>query len=380
MKPFRADAIFAELTHKEEILIEGQDGQTVSLELGEEYKHFHPVAKCIGVGPSYNQTSGIRKGDWLLFPFHNVTSLVNRTDYVVRKSTKGRYILSCTTHLVQAVITEQAKEDIMAGKKHIDWESHSRPVGRKIFIKLDDQKELSDQGIIIPDIAKRPVQTGVVVAKGPDANTYFMEEEIKVGSRVLIPENRSGGDLPYQDYKKGLITRINPQEVLCVSEDGEWKPVGGRLLVEPIIPEYQRSSIKAQTLTGKDSVDLDVYRIVGSRIIAPGSININPTLGKVVAVGSGWSKLHPSASAEGYDGPINAEPGQHILLRPTYNSSGEIVYGNEHIEIDSQKMIMLQANFVDAIVTDDEFLTGYEETSQPQADLYRGMSKIYGEN
>lgn len=372
MRELRKDNVLMKVFLKEQYAL--LDGE-LKIEMAEAYKHVHPVAEVVLVGKDHDQASGIVPGDSVLLPFHDVMSVVNKTDYVTQKI-DGVLHIRTWTHLVQAVITDKAKEQIMKGKKYIDWRNNARPVGRKVFIQLDDQKEVTDGGVIIPSIAKSATTTGVITGLGPDANSYFFKDELEVGLRVLLPEKRSGGELPYQDYKKGLLIRVNPSEVIAAHRDGEWAPVGGRIMVEPVIPEMEKTKFSAKGLTGSE-IHMEGYRIAGSTIIAPGNIQINPTIGIVRAVGRGYSKDYASAVSEGYDGEINYGPGDQILMRPTYNSRGQIQFGNEHIKIGEKTYILLTANFVDAVIEGEDIRSEVITTDLPDAEFASGIDKLY---
>ena len=361
------------------VLRDSVKSENLELELPESFHHIASVGQVIGIGLPHDQNHGIKEGDWLLFPFYDTITTINRTDFVTRTTKGGDLITTCWTHIVQAIITEQTAKDIMAGKKYIDYENGARPIGRKVFIKLDNKTEVTDSGIIIPTISQQEVTTGVIVGLGEDSNALFEREELKMGDRVLLLDKRSGGELPHQDFKKGVIIRTNPQEVIAVLRDGEWDPVGGRLIVEPIIPEYERISFDSTDsgISGVTGLATEAYRIVGSTIIAPGNVKKIPSLGRVVRVGSGYSNRFTQAEGEGWSGPLDVSPGETILLRPMYNHEGKIQFGNDHITIGNKRMILMFANFVDGVIEDEEFLTGERTQEMPKAELWSALDDQY---
>lgn len=85
-----------------------------------------------------------------------------------------------------------------------------RPLGDRILVKTEEQKEKKVGGIIIPDTAKEKPQEGTVVAAGngrigKDGKVIPME--IKVGDKVL-----------YGKYS-GTEVKIDNIDYLIMSQD-----------------------------------------------------------------------------------------------------------------------------------------------------------------
>lgn len=57
------------------------------------------------------------------------------------------------------------------------------PWGKRVLIKLDSTKEMTDGGIIIPETAQRPSNTATVIAVGGECT------KATKGMKVLLPQN-----------------------------------------------------------------------------------------------------------------------------------------------------------------------------------------------
>lgn len=76
--------------------------------------------------------------------------------------------------------------------------SSFQPYGKRVLIKLDDAKQMTDGGIIIPDSAQRPSRTAIVRAIGDECT------KVKKGTKVLIPQ-AGGIEIDVNDEKLFLI-------------------------------------------------------------------------------------------------------------------------------------------------------------------------------
>lgn len=76
--------------------------------------------------------------------------------------------------------------------------SSFQPYGKRVLIKLDDAKQMTDGGIIIPDSAQRPSRTAIVRAIGDECT------KVKTGTKVLIPQ-AGGIEIDVNDEKLFLI-------------------------------------------------------------------------------------------------------------------------------------------------------------------------------
>lgn len=64
-----------------------------------------------------------------------------------------------------------------------------KPLGDRVLVKLIDEEERTDSGIIIPDSAKEKAQTGSVLATGSgrkDQDGRHIPLEVKVGDKVYF--------------------------------------------------------------------------------------------------------------------------------------------------------------------------------------------------
>lgn len=59
-----------------------------------------------------------------------------------------------------------------------------KPLGDRVLISQEQPKDVSDGGIIIPDIAKQKSQIGNIVAVADDTDNVKMS--VKIGDKVLF--------------------------------------------------------------------------------------------------------------------------------------------------------------------------------------------------
>jgi chaperonin GroES len=57
------------------------------------------------------------------------------------------------------------------------------PFGRRVVVRLDSTKDMTEGGIIIPESAQRPSNTATVISCGEECT------KVKEGMKVLIPQN-----------------------------------------------------------------------------------------------------------------------------------------------------------------------------------------------
>lgn len=83
-----------------------------------------------------------------------------------------------------------------------------KPLGDRVLVEPQEEREIKKGGIIIPDSAKEKPTEGVVRALGTgkkDENGKAIDFEVKVGDRVLV--SKYGGTEIKIDGKKLLILR-----------------------------------------------------------------------------------------------------------------------------------------------------------------------------
>jgi len=84
-----------------------------------------------------------------------------------------------------------------------------KPIGDRVLVKyVDEEKDQSRGGIIIPDSAKEKPQEAEVIALGTgkkDDSGKVQDFEVKVGDRVLI--SKYGGTEVKLDDEKYMLVR-----------------------------------------------------------------------------------------------------------------------------------------------------------------------------
>ncbi|GDY22318.1 10 kDa chaperonin [Verrucomicrobiota bacterium] len=92
-----------------------------------------------------------------------------------------------------------------------------KPLGDRVLVEPQEEKEVKKGGIIIPDSAKEKPTEGLVRALGTgktDENGKKIAFELKVGDRVLI--SKYGGTEIKLDGKEYKI--LNTDDILAVIE------------------------------------------------------------------------------------------------------------------------------------------------------------------
>ena len=83
-----------------------------------------------------------------------------------------------------------------------------KPLGDRLLVRPLEEKEVKQQGIIIPDTAKEKPQQGIVVALGTGKiaeNGRKIDFNVNVGDQVLLP--KYGGTEIGMDDANYLIMR-----------------------------------------------------------------------------------------------------------------------------------------------------------------------------
>jgi len=92
-----------------------------------------------------------------------------------------------------------------------------KPLGSRVLIKVSEQEEVTQGGIVLPDTAKKKPNEGEVVAVGPGRlldNGERAPMNIKVGDRVIFSEY-SGTDLEINGEKHVLV---EDDQILAIRE------------------------------------------------------------------------------------------------------------------------------------------------------------------
>ena len=90
-----------------------------------------------------------------------------------------------------------------------------KPLGDRVLVEPQEEREVKKGGIIIPDSAKEKPTEGVIRALGTgkkDDNGKFLPFEVKVGDRVLI--SKYGGTEIKIDGKEYKL--LNSDDILAV--------------------------------------------------------------------------------------------------------------------------------------------------------------------
>jgi chaperonin GroES len=85
-----------------------------------------------------------------------------------------------------------------------------KPLGDRVLVKAEEDKEVKKGGIIIPDTAKEKPQEGTIIAVGPgklDDKGQRVAMNIKAGDRVL-----------YGKYS-GSEVKLDDQEYMIMHEE-----------------------------------------------------------------------------------------------------------------------------------------------------------------
>ncbi|KAK9830007.1 hypothetical protein WJX72_009164 [[Myrmecia] bisecta] len=131
------------------------------------------------------------------------------------------------------------------------------PIGDRVFVKVDVSEAKSVGGILLPSSAQtKPTQGDVVQAGSAKA--------VKAGDKVVYSKY-AGTEIELQGAEHVLLKEDDVIGVLRSDNIAELKPLGDRILIEVAEAEETTQGGLLLTNAGKDK----------------------PTLGKVVAVGSG---------------------------------------------------------------------------------------------
>lgn len=131
------------------------------------------------------------------------------------------------------------------------------PVGDRIFVKVDEPEEKSIGGILLPSSAVKKATQGSVVSPGS-------AQAVKEGQTVVYSKY-AGTELDLQGTDHVILKEDDVIGLLSSSNIADLKPLGDRILI---------------------SVEKAKDRSEGG-VILSGEAKDRPTLGKVLAVGSG---------------------------------------------------------------------------------------------
>ncbi|AVX20443.1 MAG: co-chaperone GroES [Bacillota bacterium] len=90
-----------------------------------------------------------------------------------------------------------------------------KPLGDRVVLKLIEQEQRTESGIVLPDTAKEKPQQGEVVAVGSGRildNGQRVELEVKVGDKVIF--SKYAGTEVKVDGEEYLI--VNERDILAI--------------------------------------------------------------------------------------------------------------------------------------------------------------------
>ncbi|KAK9917962.1 hypothetical protein WJX75_000084 [Coccomyxa subellipsoidea] len=181
------------------------------------------------------------------------------------------------------------------------------PVGERVLVAVDVSEEKSVGGILLPSSAQKKPTQGHVEKAGT-------AKAVKDGEKVVYSKY-AGTELKLQGKEYVILKEDDVIGILASDNIADLKPLGDRLLVE--IEE------------GKDETD--------AGLLLTGSTKEQPTIGKVIAVGSG---------KEDEDGKI---------VKPNLNKGDTVLYsrysGTEFSGQDDKQYIVIRESDVLASVS-----------------------------
>jgi len=133
------------------------------------------------------------------------------------------------------------------------------PVGDRVFVKVDKEEEKTSSGILLPSSAQKKPTQGKVVGAGE-------AKALKTGDKVVYSKF-AGTEVSLEGQEHVLLKEDDVIGLLSSTNIADLKPLGDRILIQVEEPEKQTAGGLILTSASKEQ----------------------PTLGKVVAVGSGKS-------------------------------------------------------------------------------------------
>ena len=290
------------------------------------------VSKVVAAGPGTVHPIPFGPGDYIGYYLTELTDLDGIYKRIRRVGNKDYLIVS--SYAIQYYFKDRKKaKEIMKvstgnfrKKIVINYNEDVKMLGRKVAVELLEDPKKTASGIILPDIKmNRKTTRGIVVNISPFANEIFQKGELAVGDVVMIDRAPSGGLMPLSGEKK--IWRLNAQEIVAKMDGGNWRPIGGRLFAEPILIDVKKKKIKGDhPLLKGVKKEMEVYESLSRPgIYIPITANVYENQAICRAIGSGWSKEHPSAWSLGEVGTQGIEVGDTVLHLNLHNHAGELV-------------------------------------------------------
>lgn len=131
------------------------------------------------------------------------------------------------------------------------------PVGDRVFVKIDQEEDKTSSGILLPTSAQKKPTQGQVVTAGDS-------KAVKAGDKVVYSKY-AGTEVSLDGQEHVILKEDDVIGLLSTTNIADLKPLGDRVLIQVEEAESQTRGGVLLTSASKDQ----------------------PTLGKVVAVGSG---------------------------------------------------------------------------------------------
>lgn len=277
------------------------------------------IGRCVSRGDA-----DVGNGDWVVYHMEKATDINYRT--------RRPYMIDDKLHLLtdsafvhgkinpkspnMAEIKELHKTGL--NKPVLDYENDVTPLGPKVFVRLQNLKQTSDGGVILPELrVGRDMVEGIVINMGPEANRYWRNKgEVKVGDTIRLSRLPVGGELGLT--KEGeKIWRCNGSDITMKkveADDGSfWKPVGGYVLIQPLLNGMKKERIRTQSNeVGGFSAMQTVYKDEKSGLLLPQDTDFATLVSTIVAFGDGVTKDAPGYKHLNWDKqPFHA--GQKVI-------------------------------------------------------------------
>lgn len=174
-------------------------------------------------------------------------------------------------------------------------------LGTKVFVQIEDPKEMTESGIHIP-AAKigKDVTIGTILAMGDTATKDFRNpDELQVGDRVRLPKRPSGVHMALTGKGK-KVYRTNAEEVIMKwvemeehDNGGYWRPVGGHLLIAPYFHGLKtRYEDHVDFMTGSKTTQKVYYNEEKPEIVYPITTDLAPLVSTIILAGDGIKPSH----------------------------------------------------------------------------------------
>lgn len=157
----------------------------------------------------------------------------------------------CAERVARSTLVVRAATAVPAKYKKV------APVGDRVFVKIDKEEDKTTSGILLPSSAQKKPTQGEIVDIG-DAKA------LKAGDKIVYSKF-AGTEITVEGGEHVLLKEDDVIGLLNSTDISELKPLADRILIQVEEAETQTSGGLVLTSTSREQ----------------------PTLGKVIAVGSG---------------------------------------------------------------------------------------------